>query len=259
MSQATSSEQIQLLIAGYVLGDLSSDEAQELARLMAENPMLAEEISALQAVSETMQDITDEAPPSHLRSRVVDANSQQTESPAITSSPPTHTVSPSPVWDRRRGLWIGMGAIAAALIAALGINNYRLWNALQVAQREINQVNLVTYSLTHPDATSTASASVVVNPNTLEAQVTAQNLPTLPPEKVYAVWTLPEPDVPATTDAKGAILAGVFQVDGEGAAATTLTVPAVHRSPEWVAKVAITVEDAASPQQHTGSIVLITQ
>lgn len=52
---------------------------------------------------------------------------------------------------------------------------------------------------------------------------------------------------------------GVLQVNAEGAASTTLTVPAVHRNPELVAKVAVTIEDAASPQQHTGSVVLITQ
>ncbi|MEM9004894.1 MAG: anti-sigma factor, partial [Cyanobacteria bacterium P01_F01_bin.86] len=173
--------------------------------------------------------------------------------------PPPAPVFPLPTQPRRRGFWVTGGAIAAALIVGLGFNNYRLWNALQVAQTEINQTDSVTYSLTSPEATSTASASVIVHPKTLEAQVKAQGLTALPPGQVYAVWTLPEPDFPATTDAKGAILTGVFQVDAAGSAATTISVPAVHRHPEAIAKVAITVEDANAPQQHTGSVIIITQ
>ena len=272
MSQATSSDRIQLLIAGYVLGDLSPDEAQELARLMAENSAIAAEVEALQTVSETMQDITDVPPPSHLRTRVM-ASSEQPESPPVsdnaiyrvaTSSPPDSSASPTsptplPLTTpppRQRRFWLAGGAIAAALIMGLGIDNYHL---RQAAQTEIEQPTLLTYSLMSPDATNNASASVVVNPTTLEAQVTAQNLPALPPDQVYAVWTLPQPDVPATIDDKGAILTGVFQVGTDGAADTTLSVPPVHRNPEWVAKVAITVEDAISPQQHTGSVIIITQ
>lgn len=52
---------------------------------------------------------------------------------------------------------------------------------------------------------------------------------------------------------------GVFQVDADGAATTTISVPPVHRDPALVANVAITVEVATSPQQHTGSVVIITQ
>lgn len=121
------------------------------------------------------------------------------------------------------------------------------------------QIEPLTYLLENPEATSTASALIVVNPNTLEAELTAQNLPALPPGKVYAVWTLPEENTPVTTDAKGAILTGIFQVEAGGLASANLTVPVVFRRPELVAKMAITVEDVTSPQQHSGSVLLISQ
>lgn len=257
MSGATSSEHIQLLIAGYVLGDLSSDEAEELARLIRENPALSREINALQEISETTQGITEVAPPAHLKSRILAPELHKPHTPAIASPPSSRRILSWPL--------VG-GAIAASLILALGINNYRLWVALQVTRTELAQAQSgsppiapLMYSLESAEASSPASASVVVDPDTLEAQLTAQNLPALPPEKVYAVWTVPQEDAPVTTDAKGAILTGVFQVEDDSPVSTTLTVPVVYRRPELVAKVAVTVEDAVSPQQHTGSIVLISQ
>lgn len=251
MSQAAPSDRIQLLIAGYVLGDLSADEAQELTQLMAVNPAIAAEIDALQATSETAQDITEIAPPAHLRSRVIDASNDDRKDAINRVSHPLR-------------FWQGTTAIAATLLLALTFNHLRLRNALQTARTEFTQVEpgqleSVTYLLTSPEAALAASASVVVNPDTLAAELTAQGLPPLLAEQVYAVWTLPNLNVPATTDAKGAILTGVFQVDEGGSGTANLTVPPVHRNPESVAKVAITVEDAALPQQHTGSVVLITQ
>jgi hypothetical protein len=68
-----------------------------------------------------------------------------------------------------------------------------------------------------------------------------------------------EPDVPFTTDSKQAILTEVFQVDSEGTVSKTISVPQVYRSSDVVAKVAVTIEDANSPQAHIGTPIMITK
>jgi anti-sigma-K factor RskA len=246
MSQAMPPERIQFLLAGYVLGDLSGEETQEVAALLAENPSLLAEVAALQAVAEEVQSITVVPPPPQLRSKVL-ASGQ---------------IMPTGLTTKRKQLsWVAIGgAVAAALIAILGLNNYRLWKSLQMARAELSQLDAdqatLTYSLTSREASSRATVLLVLNPQTLEAQLTAENLPMLPPEKVYALWTLPEKTVPVTTDMKGAILTGVFRVNAQQVGSAIFTVPAVYRNPEQIVKVAVTVEDAIAPQRHTGSIVL---
>lgn len=252
MNQATPSERVQLLIAGYVFGDLSADEAQEMKCLLTENPLLWEEVRALQGVSEVMQNISEIAPPPDLRSKILVSSLQEHSSTMLSAASPAN----------RALLWTRVvGAVAAALVLILGINNLRLWKALQIARTDLMkttsqsaQTELLIYSFNSSEVDSTVS--IAVNPETLEAQLTARNLPILPSDKVYAVWTLPKQNVPVTTDSKGAILTGVFQVNAESSVDIALSVPALYRRSELIAKVTITVEDATSPQQHTGSVIL---
>ncbi|WP_421656795.1 anti-sigma factor [Leptothermofonsia sp. ETS-13] len=75
---------------------------------------------------------------------------------------------------------------------------------------------VLTYALAATKTESNASAVVVVNPNNLEATLEVKNLPPLPPGKVYALWTVLEPNAPFTKDEKKAILTEVFQVDDRG-------------------------------------------
>lgn len=254
MSQVTPPERIQFLIAGYVHGDLNPDEAQELAYLIAKIPSLSDDIDSLQSISEMVQGITDVAPPPELRARILTSGLQ----PIIPQAPP----APTPI-SRKRRSWRSFGsAIAAIFIVALGINNYRLWRSLEAERAMPEQTppaDLLRYSLTSPDTIGLASVSITVDPNTLEAQLTARNLPVLSSQQVYAVWTLPQDHVPATTDAKGAILTGVFQVDARGNGSATLTVPALYRRPTTIAKLAVTMEDATRPQRHEGSVFLISE
>ena len=64
------------LMAGYVLGNLSSEEAEELRRVLKENPELATEVRRLQEVLEVMPyALPDIAPPPHLYSAILEAAS----------------------------------------------------------------------------------------------------------------------------------------------------------------------------------------
>lgn len=236
------SEELQLLIAGYVLGDLSPDEAAEFEQLLATDPAIAAEVAQMQTALETVYAPPEVAPPPELRSRILDKASP---TPAI--APRTNRIS-------LRSL---LELAAAALIVALGINNLRLSTALQASRAETQQYAALTYQLQATAANSSASMKVKVDPNTLKGTIAAENLPPLPPGKVYVLWTVLEPNAPFTTDDKAAILTQVFQVDKQGTVSQDIVVPKAFQNQEFVTKVAITVEDEDAPQKHTGAPIMI--
>ncbi len=247
MAMSMPSEELQLLIAGYVLGDLDPEEAAEFEQLLAHNPAIADEISQMQVALETAYTSPEVVPPAHLRSTIL----------AKVASTVT-----SPVVAKRRKLltWRTAFEVAAAiLILALGINNYTLRQTLQTAQVKSPQSETLIYVLNATDAASQASAKVVVNPDNLEAAISVQNLPPLPPGKVYALWTVVSPKAPYTTDDKKAILTEVFEVDERGNFSQTIVVPKVFRSEDLVTKIAVTIENANAPQKHIGSPIMITK
>ncbi|MBF2028600.1 MAG: anti-sigma factor [Oscillatoriales cyanobacterium C42_A2020_001] len=247
MAMSMPSEELQLLVAGYVLGDLDPEEAAEFEQLLAQNPAIAEEINQMQAALEAAYTPPPVAPSAHLRSQILEAATAASSAPL--------SIAPRKLLSWRSALEVA----AAALIIALGINNYRLQQTLQTAQRNPQPSAGLTYVLNATDANSQASAKVVVDPKSLEATIAVQNLPPLPPGKVYALWTVVSPAAPYTTDDKKAILTEVFEVDERGNFSQTIAVPKVYRSKNLVAKVAVTIEDANAPQKHIGSPIMITE
>ena len=248
-------EDLQLLIGGYVLGDLDPEEAAAFEQLLANNPAVAAEVDQIQSALETAYAPPEVFPSPQLRSAILVANSSKQN-----LAEPLEGRSESRT--RRTQSWFTWGRTvniaAAVLIFALGISNYRLWQTLQVVQSEARQYKTLTYTLQGTKTASTASAAVAVNPNNLEARLSVQNLPPLSPGKTYVLWTVLKQGAPFTTDSKKAILTEVFLVDAQGNVSQTITVPKVYRSQNLVAKVAITVEDATSPQKHIGTPLLIT-
>ncbi len=236
------SEQLELLIAGYVLGDLSAEEVKEFEQLLANNSAIAQEVARIQQALEMSYAPPEVSPPSYLRSQVMAAH--QGNSKISTRLP---------IFSMRT-----MGAIAAAIIVALGFSNYRLWRNLQVIQAQIQPSKLLTYSLQAKNA-SLSSATVAVNPNQLEAKLNVENLPPLSPGKVYVLWTVLKQDAPFTTDNKNAILTEVFKVDAKGNVSKQITVPAAYRTKDIIAAIAVTMEDAAAPQKHAGAPILIAK
>lgn len=241
------SEQLQLLVAGYVLGDLSSEEAEEFEQLLATNSAIAQEVAQMQQVLETSYAPPEVSPPSHLRLAIMEAHQ------AIPRN------SPRPVTKLARpflSIWT-IGA-AAVLIVALGISNYHLWRSLQVIQAQSRQDEFLNYSLRAKNA-SLSSATVAVNPNKLEATLNVENLPPLPSGKVYVLWTVLKPGAPFTTDNKNAILTEVFKVDAQGNVSKQIPVPEAYRTEDVVTAIAVTMEDAAAPAKHAGAPILIVR
>ena len=246
----------QLLISGYVLGDLSPAEALLFEEMLSENPDLLEQVTLMQQALDETYFPTELAPPPMLRDRILTtANAQQVE-PKIDKSAADDEVTTAPKssspWNKI------LAAIALATITALGIVNYRLWQSTQTAETTEQQSDRVTYLLRGSDSTKKPTAKLTVNPDRLNATLTANDLPPLPPEKVYALWTVVGKDVPYTTDEKGAILTAVFQVSDSGDFSQEIAVPQPHLEPRTVKKIAITVEDLSAPQAHLGSIFIST-
>ncbi len=242
----------QLLISGYVLGNLSPAEALLFEEILSENPDLIEQITAMQQSLDMAYNPLEVVPPPQLRDRILaTANLQQTNSVPAKPLGDANVLTPK---SRLSGI---LGAIALFTIAALGIANYQLWrtvNTTKVAESTNQQIYLLT-----GDDSSTSQAKLIVNPDRLDATLSVNNLSPLPPKKVYALWTVVGKDVPHTTDEKGAILTAVFQVNQGGSFQQEIALPQPYLEPETIKKIAITIEDIAAPQAHTGSIFIATK
>lgn len=240
----------QLLVSGYVLGNLSPAEALLFAEMLADNHQLTEEVAAMQQTLDLVYNPHQVSPPDSLRDRILAvANAQQIAPTAKLSSKIRATTSSK--------LSKIFGAIALLTIAFLSIANYRLWRSVQTADIA-KVIDQKTYLLEGKDFPRT-QAKLIVNPHQLRATLIAQNLPPLPPKKVYALWTVVGKDVPYTTDQKGAILTAVFQVNQAGNFAQEVAVPQPHLESRTIKKIALTVEDISAPQNHTGSIFMATE
>ena len=251
-------EQSQLLIAGYILGDLAPEEAAEFEQLLKGHPAVAAEVAQMQQALELSYGVQEVQPPAPLRSTILNAAQSAVQAQSAERSVIAPVAAQS---SGIRNWWNRSIAVAAAaVILALGINNYRLWQTLQ-ASRTPQPLNPLTYSLqsTGANAATASIASMQVNPNTLEAELTVQNLPPLPTGKTYALWTVLKKDAPFTADAKGAVLTEAFAVDAQGTFTQTIAVPDIYRAQEWIARVAVTIEDANAPQKHQGKPILMTQ
>ena len=252
MPSSLPSECEQLLISGYVLGNLSSAEATLFESILQENPEIARQVEELQQTLEVAYFPPEVTPPPSLKAKLLATTASSNSSPVTSETP--HFLTQ---WSQKLSLVKVFGAISAALIVGLGITNYWFWQTLQRASIETPASPKLIYSLEGVD--SEAKARLVVNPNQLDATLTVSNLSPLPEGKVYALWTVVGKEAPFTTDSKGAILTDVFQVNNQGEVSKNITVPRVHRNNQQIQKIAITIENESAPQAHTGSILMSTQ
>ena len=267
MSQSAPTDQISLLLAGYVLGTLDTAEAETFAQLVVEDPTLIEHVDKMQQALEAAYDMPQIAPPSQLKEKVLAAVSSTEMITALEPAPATPT-GIAPVNQRsfsrtsRR-----LKAVAIALFTALGLStffNYMLWRSLKqqvvitpILPPQEQTTPLLTYQLSSPKPLQLGTVDLVVNPDTLTAELTTSQLPAIADGEVYVLWAVLTSDAPYTTDEKNAILTTTFQVDSQGATRKDLIVPTVFQQPERIVALGITVESDKAPQNHEGSPVLL--
>ncbi|MEL6161649.1 MAG: anti-sigma factor [Cyanobacteria bacterium J06627_32] len=251
MTASKPTEEQQLLIAGYVLGHLDADEAAAFSQQIAAHPMLQQEVQRLQNSLETGFAPTDIPPPPHLRTELLSRARAQTR---IESRPVALQATTSlPTWVK------GLGAIAALMIAGLSLSNFFLWRSAQRLRLALAWQPTLQIALEPTQTNLQASATISVDPNRLQATLAVENLPPLPADKVYVLWTVLEADAVYTTDDKNAILTEVFTVNDQAQMPEQILVPRAFRDAGIVKAVAITVEDAEAPQRHESAPILIKQ
>ncbi|MGD1909831.1 MAG: anti-sigma factor domain-containing protein [Rivularia sp. (in: cyanobacteria)] len=235
--------ELQELLASYVLGDLTSEEVTEVNKLLEQNPELIAEVNNLQETLALLPfALPENEPPADLGSQILQG--------AVTSTTTLNKSNQS----RKKQLWqIIAATIAASIIVALGLYNYRLQQQASAIRQEIwryqdtiallRQQNISLIALEGTEDNSQAFGSFAIAP-TGKAVLTLQNLPELPDNRVYRLWAVAEGKK---------IDCGDFEVNEEGKVLVQLP---VDNSMGSVSSALVTVEPLQPVEQPTGEIVM---
>lgn len=207
MNKSFNSEHIKNLAAGFVVDDLTPQEAEEFRLLLDEHPELITEIEDLQEVLRQVLDgFTEVEAPADLLPKILSQAEAETHQVNVNNIQIKQTDNL-----RRAGIsqrWTKIaGSIAALFIVILGVDNYRLRQSLSVAAtdnqklrqdfaqaQEVksllqnSQTRLFTFQAVN--STKNSSGSIVINPQKQKAVMVFQNLPAPPPGYVYLLWTV---------------------------------------------------------------------
>ncbi|MBE9126258.1 MULTISPECIES: anti-sigma factor domain-containing protein [unclassified Coleofasciculus] len=241
------SEELNELLASYVLGDLTPEEVASVNQLLDSNPELATEVSYLQKTLTLIPlSLPESSPPATLGSQILQAARD-----SDTSS--TRRVS-NRVW-RRPKAWLGVaGSVAASVIVGLGLYSYRLHQELVTIRAELSQYEEAIALLRQPsnrlvslkgtNAIPQASGSMVVVPSSEVAVLTLQNLAPLPKDQIYRLWAVADGQT---------IYCGEFKPDSQGKVFVELPLDNIMSGNS---SVVVTVEPSQGLLQPTGETVM---
>lgn len=243
-------ERLEELMAGYVLGNLSSEEAEELNQLLTEHPELATEVQHLQEVLEVLPYALPEVElPQHLRGVILNTTSaDHSAAPSNFKPRPWRTLTRSPLfWSRI------IGSAAVLLVLALGLDNYRIRLKSTSMEAKVARQKDVIAMLQKPDThvvplkgmaqASAATGSMLMTPSESKAVLILQNLPILPKGQFYQLWTV-------KNDEK--IPWGQFRTSKHGTVFVKLSRPSNFE----VTALVITVEVSPTPTTPGGPMVM---
>lgn len=255
MSEPLLPEHLEELLAGYVLGNLSPEEAEELRQLLTEHPELVQEVARLQEVLEAIPyALPDVAPPEHIRSAILTAASAN----SVAASNPGASQHPSS--SARKGLkrslsrwsWV-LGSAAALLALTVSLDNYRIRQQMTTLEAQVAKQKDVIAMLQQPDTqlvslkgmaqASAASGSIVVTPGEPKAVLILQNLPVLPKGQFYQLWTVVDDEkIPWEQ----------FSTNQKGTVFIKLSLPANSQ----VTRLVVTVEASPTQENPVGPMVM---
>jgi anti-sigma factor RsiW len=196
------------LLAGYALGDLSSDEIARVQQMLSEHPDLIAEVDRLQEALALMPyALPEHDPPAHLRDSLLTAAAAERPLRQLPTDVPEEA-------GRRSNRWWGWaGLIAAVALLGLGIDNLRLRQVvaersrsdIAALQQELASSQAIVAALQSPEArlyalegnqdnraTAAATGSIILNRSQNQVVVVAQNLPQLPDGQAYRLWAMPK-------------------------------------------------------------------
>lgn len=234
------------LAAGYVLGDLDTEETQAFIHMLQHNESLVQEVNALQAALRlTPQSLPQVTPPPRLREQILSAH--------IAIEPPLQRQSRIP--------WSKIIAVLAVLTALLlGADNWRLRQAFVAQGGDSQPVDSRSLAaiLQRPNsrvipikkaAGSEAVGTLLFTPGRWQQVIVSLgNLPPLPPDQVYRMWL--------TLNNGQTIPCGEFNTDASGSVFIELN-PA-ENPPQGVKAqgVFVTIDSPNAPLQPRGDRVL---
>ncbi len=236
MTESLTPEAIEILAAGYAVGDLDRAEAKVFEQLLKENPALAVEVERLQTtLDQVVYGLNSVEPPSSLQSAILNSA--------------TATLQPL----RRRRFQLGwqtvMGGIAALLILYLGLDNYRLRQDFSIAQ-DVNTLLLQSqtqlFSLKAVKPSETATGSFMVNLGQRQGILALQNLVAPPAGKVYRLWAIADGEK---------IPCGTLKINPQGKVLDKFWMPADFYD-TGISGLFVTVESSETSRYPTGATVI---
>jgi hypothetical protein len=267
------------LVAGYILDDLSPEEAARLNQALAETPTLQREIVAFgEAFALIPYDMPLQAPSAGLKAKILSAATQ-----SIAPSQATLASNVVPIGSARRTWqrWIPAisTGIAAVAIAALGLNQIQLSQQSQQTialqqkldamstelasvQRELkadqdtiallNQPDVQMYALTGATAkqqnSRLARARIIAKPGDRKVTIVATALPKLQNNQIYRLWAVAAPAAAPT-------YCGQFRQDDSGKAQWDAPSAACTQKP---LQLMITLDGPTDPTTAAGPLVMQT-
>jgi anti-sigma-K factor RskA len=260
------------LAAGYVLDDLSPEEADQLKQTLTENPAFYQEIAALgEAFALLPYSASLQSPSPHLKAKILSAAQA---SVAADRAAPQSNIIPMPRRNWQRWLPIVSTGIAAMAVAALGLNQMQmqrqsqqaiaarqqlenevaqLQNELKAKQQTIAaimQPDIQTYDLTGATSAVTSSraakARLSAKPGDRAVTLVAQSLPKLDQAQVYRLWAVAAPK-------SAPIYCGQFRQDDSGTAQWDAPNVACTNKP---VQLIITLDQPSDPITAAGPMVM---
>jgi flagellar motor protein MotB len=251
------------LLAGYVLGDLTTAEIATVEAYLASSTAAQQELQKLQAA---LSLVTETAPFMAISAESTPANTSELASLERLRARIVAPVSPSVTRRKPQVLtWLGwgLGTVSTILAATFGWQSYQLDRQLQVARQEVqqqqdqlqqskqqlivaqqevqNQQALLGQSgnkllaIDGMDAGGKSTGSLVMSPAMDTAVLVLQNVPPLPAGKVYRMWAVVgNSEMPCgdfLPDRNGQVFKKTSLKDWEKAKTVVMTIESAKESP----------------------------
>ncbi len=235
MTESLTPEAIEILAAGYAVGDLDPAEKEAFEQLLADNPALLAKADGLQAtLDQVVYSLNSVEPPPHLQSAILNSANA--------------TLQPSQKRFRLRWQTI-LGGATALLILYLGVDNYRLRQDFRIAQdidTLLQQSQTQLFSLKAANASNNAEGSFIVNLGQRQGILTVQNLVAPPAGKVHRLWAIADGEK---------IPCGTLKVNPQGKVLDKFWMPADFYD-TGISGFFVTLESSENSRYPTGATVM---
>ncbi|MFD9701575.1 anti-sigma factor domain-containing protein [Lentzea sp. NPDC059081] len=239
-----STADLHTLTGVYAVDALSGPERAEFEAHLPHCSSCAEEVAGLQATAAALGAVTAEAPPAHLRAKVLAGVTSTRQLPPETPAPVAPVVA-LPTQSR----WLVRGSVLAAAASVLvavvvgvqGVQDRQELDALRESAAGYGQVSDL---LNAPDAkllndagSAGGHGTVVMSPSRNKAVFLADGLPSLPADRTYQLWVV-EPggprsagllqNDPVVADGLANARALALTVEPSGGSAAPTTAPVIE-------------------------------